>query len=273
MQENIQELINQIPEIVTIYGLKILLALVVFLVGKSIAGWLAKMLSKGLSFRGVDSTVTTFVTNLAYYAMYTSVVVAALGQLGVQTASIVVIIGAAGLAIGFALQGSLANFAAGVLLILFRPLKVGDFVEAGGVAGVVKEISIFSTTMLTGDNKTIIVSNGSILNNNITNYSTQTERRIDLVIGVAYSSSLDQVKRELQSVVAADERVLKDKEVTIGVAALADSSVNFVVRPWVKSGDYWPTHFALLENIKKRFDEVGIEIPFPQMSVHLAKND
>ncbi len=273
MQENIQNLINQIPELVATYGLKVLLALVVFYIGKSIAGWISKAIGKALSFRGIDSTVALFVKNLAYYAMYTMAVIAALGQLGVQTASFVAIIGAAGLAVGFALQGSLANFAAGVLLIMFRPFKAGDFVEAGGAAGVIKEISIFSTTMLTGDNKTIIISNGSIMGSNIINYSTQAERRIDLVIGVGYSADLDLVKKELTAIVQADERVLKEKDVTIGVAELADSSVNLVVRPWVKSGDYWPTHFALLENIKKRFDEVGIEIPFPQMSVHVDKVD
>lgn len=271
MQENIQELINQIPELVATYGMKILLALVVFYVGKAVAGWIAKMLSKTMAFKGVDKTVATFVKNIAYYAMYTMVIIAALGQLGVQTASFVAIIGAAGLAVGFALQGSLANFAAGVLLILFRPFKAGDFVEAAGTSGIIKEISIFSTTLLSGDNKTIIVSNGAIMGSTITNYSTQSQRRIDLVIGVAYSSNLDTVKQELKSIVEADERVLKDKDVTIGVAELADSSVNFVVRPWVESGDYWPTKFALLETIKKRFDEVGIEIPFPQMDIHMDK--
>lgn len=272
MEENIQNLVDQIPALVATYGLKVLMALIVFIIGKAIAGWVARVLGKTLSFRGIDSTVANFVKNLAYYAMYTMVVVAALGQLGVQTASFVAIIGAAGLAIGFALQGSLANFAAGVLLILFRPFKAGDYVEAGGTAGVIKEVSIFSTTMLTPDNKTIIVSNGNIMGNNIINYSTQSERRIDLVIGVAYSSNLDQVKQELLAVVQADERVLKDKDLTIGLAELGASSVDFVVRPWVNSGDYWPVKFALLENIKKRFDEVGIEIPFPQMDVHVAKD-
>ena len=197
--------------------------------------------------------------------------VAALGQLGIKTASFVAILGAAGLAIGFALQGSLSNFAAGVLLIIFRPFKAGDFVEAAGASGVVREVSIFTTTLTTGDNKTVIVANGSIFDSNIVNYSTQPERRIDLVVGVGYGANLDQVKTELMTIVQADDRVLKNKEVTIGVSELADSSVNLVVRPWVKTGDYWPTNFALLENIKKRFDEVGIEIPFPQMDVHMTK--
>ena len=271
MEENIQELLNKAPELVATYGLKILLAIVVFFIGKMIAKSLANLISKAMSAKGVDPTVANFVRSICYYAMFTMVVIAALGQLGVQTASFVAIIGAAGLAVGFALQGSLANFAAGVLLIMFRPFKAGDFVEAGGASGVVKEVSIFTTTMTSGDNKTIIIANGSVLGGNIVNYSTQPERRIDLVIGVGYGANLDQVRKELISVVEADERVLKDKDVTIGVAELADSSVNFVCRPWVKTSDYWPTHFALLENIKKRFDEVGIEIPFPQMDVHLDK--
>lgn len=271
MEENIQTMLEKAPEIVTTYGFKLLMAIVVFYVGKFIAKKLANFLGKTLAARGIDTTVTTFVQNLAYYGMFAMVMVAALGQLGIKTASFVAILGAAGLAIGFALQGSLSNFAAGVLLIIFRPFKAGDFVEAAGASGVVREVSIFTTTLTTGDNKTVIVANGSIFDSNIVNYSTQPERRIDLVVGVGYGANLDQVKTELMTIVQADDRVLKNKEVTIGVSELADSSVNLVVRPWVKTGDYWPTNFALLENIKKRFDEVGIEIPFPQMDVHMTK--
>lgn len=271
MEENIQELIDKAPELLMIYGMKVVMAAVVFVVGKVIAAWIAKALAKGMSMRGVEPTVASFVKNIVYYAMYAVVIIAALGQLGVQTASFVAVVAAAGLAIGLALQGSLANFAAGVLLILFRPFKSGDYVEAGGTAGIVREISIFSTTMLTPDNKTVIVSNGSIMGGTIVNYSTQDERRLDLVIGVSYSSNLDLVKQELTSIVQADERVLKDKDVTIAVAELANSSINFVCRPWVRTSDYWPVKFDLLEKIKKRFDEVGVEIPFPQMDVHLHK--
>lgn len=271
MQENIEELIAQAPEFVATYGLKIVMAIVVYYVGKTIAGWLANMISKAMNARGVDKTVASFVKNLAYYAMFTMVIVAALGQLGVQTASFVAIIGAAGLAVGFALQGSLANFAAGVLLILFRPFKAGDFIQAGGTSGVVKDISIFTTTLMSPDNVTIIVANGAIFGGNIHNFSTAAERRVDLVVGVSYNANIDQVKKELEAIVNADERILKDKGVTIAVSELADSSVNFVVRPWVLSADYWPTKFDLTERIKKRFDEVGIEIPFPQMDVHMHK--
>lgn len=270
MQENIQEMIDQVPTLMATYGLKILLAVVVFFVGKWLAQWIAKMLCKGLTYRGVDGAVAAFFRQISYYGLLIVVMVAALGQLGIQTASFVAVIGAAGLAIGLALQGSLSNFAAGVLLIMFRPFRAGDYIEAAGTAGVVKEISIFSTTLMTPDNKTITVPNGGILGDNIINYSLQTERRVDLEIGVSYKSDLDLVKRELLALAKADERVLKEKEITVGVIALADSSINFVLRPWVKTADFWPVRFSLLENVKKRFDEVGIEIPFPQMDVHIS---
>lgn len=271
MEENIREMIDQAPEFIATYGLKIIMAILVYYIGKYAAHWISGFLGRTMSKRGIDSTVSNFIKNLVYYGMYTIVIVAALGQLGVQTASFVAIIGAAGLAIGFALQGSLANFAAGVLLILFRPFKAGDYIEAGGTAGVVKDVSIFTTTLMSPDNVTIIVANGSIFSGNIHNYSTAPDRRVDLVVGVSYSADLDKVKSELQSLVEADERILKDKAVTIAVAELADSSVNLVVRPWVASSNYWPVKFDLTEKIKKRFDEVGIEIPFPQMDVHLDK--
>lgn len=273
MEENIRTMLDRAPELVVIYGTKVLMAVVVFVVGKFLVTWVAKALARGMALKGVDPAVASFVKNIAYYAMYVVVIIAALGQLGVQTAAFVAIVGAAGLAIGFALQGSLGNFAAGVLLILFRPFKAGDYVEAAGTAGVIRDISIFSTTMITPCNKTVIVSNGAVMGNNITNYSTESERRLDLIIGVSYSSNLDLVKQELMNIVQADERVLKDKDVTIGVAELADSSINLVCRPWVRTSDYWPLKFSLLENIKKRFDAVGIEIPFPQVDAHIHKED
>lgn len=271
MQEKFQSIIDRIPELATLYGLKILLALAVFFIGKWLAQTISRLLCKGLEYRGVDGAVSSFFRQISYYGLLIVVTVAALGQLGVQTASFIAVIGAAGLAIGLALQGSLANLAAGVLLILFRPFRAGDYIEAAGTAGVVKEISIFSTTFVTPDNKTITVPNGGILGDNITNYSLQTERRVDLEIGVSYSSDIDLVKRELLAVAQADERVLKDKEITVGIITFADSSVNFVLRPWVRTADFWPVRFSLMENIKKRFDEVGIEIPFPQMDVHVQK--
>ncbi|MCM5670961.1 mechanosensitive ion channel [Pseudomonas aeruginosa] len=271
MQENFQAIIDQIPELTALYGMKILLALAVFFIGKWLAQTISRVISKGLEYRGVDGAVSSFFRQISYYGLLIVVAVAALGQLGVQTASFIAVIGAAGLAIGLALQGSLANFAAGVLLILFRPFRAGDYIEAAGTAGVVKEISIFSSTFVTPDNKTITVPNGGILDGNIVNYSLQAERRIDLEIGVSYGSDIEVVKRELLAVTREDERVLKDKDVTVGIMTFADSSINFVVRPWVRTADFWPVRFALMEAIKKRFDETGIEIPFPQMDVHVQK--
>ncbi len=271
MEENIQQMIDQAPAFVATYGLKIVAAILIYIIGKMFAQWLSGFLGSTLEKRGVDGTVSRFLKNLAFYGLLTMVVVAALGQLGLQTASFVAIIGAAGLAIGFALQGSLANFAAGVLLITFRPFKAGDYVEAGGTAGVVKDVSIFTTTLMSPDNVTIIVANGAIFGSNIHNYSTAPDRRVDLVVRVSYKSDIDQVKRELRALAEADDRVLKDKPVTIAVMELADSSMKFVFRPWVASSNYWPVKFDLTEAVKKRFDEVGIEIPLPQMDLRLDK--
>ena len=271
MQENVEQLVAKLPEIVTTYGVKVLLAIAVFIIGKWIAKSLAGLLEKGMAAKGVDSTVGSFTKNIIYYCLFTLVVIAALGQLGIQTASFVAIIGAAGLAVGFALQGSLANFASGVLLILFRPFKIGDFVEAGGAAGVVQEISIFSTVMKTPDNKTIITSNSAVMGGNIVNYSTESERRVDFTVGVSYSADLDKVRDELNAIVADESRIIVDRGITIAVGELADSSVNFVFRVWTKTEDYWGVFFDINEQVKKRFDKAGIEIPFPQMDVHLDK--
>jgi small conductance mechanosensitive channel len=272
MNENIEELLQRAPEVIVTYGVKILLAFAVYIIGKWVARGISGLLEKGMKARNVDATIVSFTKNIVYYAMFTMVIIAALGQLGVQTASFVAIIGAAGLAIGFALQGSLANFAAGVLLILFRPFKLGDFVEAGGAAGVVKEVSIFSTILTTGDNKTVTISNSAVMGGNITNFSTQPERRVDFTVGVSYGADLDLVRKELTAIAKSDDRVIVDKGVTIGLAELADSSVNFAFRIWTKTENYWPLFFDTNEKIKKRFDEVGIEIPFPQMDVHVAKD-
>jgi len=269
MEKYIQDLMQNAPELFTTYGLKVVLAIAVYIVGKWVAKLIVTVLLKGMNARNVDPTIAGFVKNIVYYVILVMVIIAALGQLGVQTASFVAIIGAAGLAVGFALQGSLSNFASGVMLIAFRPFKVGDFVEAGGAAGVIKELSIFSTIMTTGDNKVIIIANSSITGGNIVNYSTQAERRVDFTVGVGYGADLSAVRKELEALAAADERVIQDKGITIGVSELADSSVNFVYRVWVKSADYWGVYFDMNERIKNRFDEVGIEIPFPQMDVHV----
>ena len=217
----------------------------------------------------VDKILQTFVGNLIYWTLMVFVIIAAINQIGIQTTSLIAIMGAAGLAVGLALQGSLSNFAAGVLIVIFRPYRVGDFVEAAGIAGAVEQVQILTTILKTPDNKQIIVPNSQIMDSIITNYSANDTRRVDMTIGVSYDDDLDKVRRTIQELVAADDRILKDPECTIAVAALADSSVNFSVRPWVKTADYWAVHFDLTEAIKKRFDEDGISFPFPQQDVHL----
>lgn len=269
---NIDQIMDQLPSLIITYGTQLVMAIVIFLIGKWVAKAVSNAVVKGMNKKDVDRTISSFIGNLIYCGLFAFVIIAALGQLGIQTASFVAIIGAAGLTVGFALQGSLSNFASGVLLILFRPIRSGDFVEAAGEAAVVDQIGIFSTTMKTGDNKVIIVPNSNIMGSNITNYSLEATRRIDLVIGIGYDADIRKAKEVLEDIINKEERVLKEPGTIIGVAELADSSVNFVVRPWVNSGDYWPTKFALLETIKIRFDAENISIPFPQMDIHLQKD-
>ncbi|VUD69095.1 Small-conductance mechanosensitive channel [Thalassocella blandensis] len=271
VEEGLNKILQQAPEFAMTYGVKLIVAIAIFVIGKWIATLITKYLLKMMVSRNVDLTISKFTCNILYYAMVTVIVIAALGQIGVQTASFVAVVGAAGLAIGFALQGSLSNFAAGVMLILFKPFRAGDFVEAGGTSGTVHEITIFTTVLKTPDNKTVIVSNSDVLGNNITNYSTEANRRVDFTVGVSYDASIDAVKTELQAIAEEESRRLEDKDVTIAVAELADSSVNFVLRLWVKKEDYWGVFFDTNEKIKKRFDEKGIGIPYPQMDVHVVK--
>ncbi|GAB4258396.1 MAG: small-conductance mechanosensitive channel MscS [Deferrisomatales bacterium] len=251
------------------YGLRVVGAIVIFVVGRWVAKGLAKLLRRILAARKVEDTLVGFAASLTYGALLTFVVIAALGKLGIQTASFVAVIGAAGLAVGFALQGSLANFAAGVLLIVFRPFKAGDVVEAAGVTGVVEEVDIFTTRLRTADNKTVIVPNGKVAGDTIVNYSAKGTRRVDMVFGVGYSDDLQKVKDVIWEALRADERILHDPAPTVGLVELADSSVNFAVRPWVKSEHYWDVFFDLNEQLKARFDEAGIHIPFPQRDVHV----
>jgi small conductance mechanosensitive channel len=220
----------------------------------------------------IDATLISFVGNLLYVILLIFVILAALSQLGIQTTSLIAIIGAAGLAVGLALQGSLANFAAGILMIIFRPFKVGDFIEGAGVSGVVEEIQIFTTKLKTLDNKIVIIPNAKLTDDNIINYSAKEIRRVDLVFGVSYSDDIDKVRKVILDVLSKDERILKDPKATVGVIELADSSVNFAVRPWVNTPDYWNAYFDITENIKKAFDSQNISIPFPQQDVHLYKD-
>ena len=250
-------------------GINVVSAIVIFFVGKWIVNIIVKGLMKAMQKGDMDITLRRFVSNLARMLLMLFVIIAAIHQLGIQTASLIALLGAAGLAVGLALQGSLSNFAAGVLIVLFRPYKVGDWIEGGGVSGAVEEVQILTTVLKTGDNKRVIIPNSQIMGTTITNYSANETRRVDLVVGVSYSDDLDKVRKELESLVAADDRVLADPPVTIAVSELADSSVNFVVRPWVKTADYWGVYFDLTEAVKKRFDEVGISIPFPQQDVYI----
>lgn len=271
--ENIQNWLADNQSMLLDFGIKLLVALAIIFIGKMVAKMIRTGVVKVMRHKGMDDAIISFVSSLLYGMMFFIVIVAAVSHLGFNTSSLVAVVGAAGLAIGLALQGSLSNFASGVLLIVFKPFKSGDFIEVAGVAGVVEEILIFSTQLKTGDNKTVIIPNGAITGGTITNYSTKPTRRIDLIIGVSYDADLAKTKALLLDIVSADERVLKDQAVTVGVSELADSSVNFVVRPWVKSSDYWPTYFDLMQNIKTELDNAGIEIPFPQVSIHMNKEE
>jgi len=251
------------------FGINVITAIAIFYVGRIVVRLLMRGLRKVMQAQEIDKTLESFVCNLASMVLLTFVIIASVSALGIQTTSFIAVIGAAGLAVGLALQGSLSNFASGVLIVMFRPYKVGDWVEAAGVAGTIVEVQILTTVFKTGDNKSIIVPNGQVMNSVITNYSANDQRRVDMVVGVSYDDDLDKVRATLEDLIAADDRILDDPACTIAVAELADSSVNFVVRPWVKSGDYWGVKFDLTEAIKKRFDKEDIAFPFPQQDVHL----
>ncbi len=257
---------------ITIYGLNVLAAFAILILGSWIAKTIAMTAQKFFRRQKVDETLVSFSKNLIQYSLMTFVLLAALGRLGVQTASFVAVIGAAGLAVGLALQGSLSNFAAGFLIILFRPFRVGDVILTNGVTGKVEEIHIFNTEFLLADGVRVFVPNSQITGNTIHNYTVLGRRRIDLTIGASYGDDLQKVKKVLTEVVTSDPRVLKDPAPTIAVGALADSSVNFVVRPWVSVADYWDVYFHLTEKIKEAFDKNGISIPFPQREVHVFQH-
>ncbi len=246
-------------------------ALVIFIFGRLIANALVKLLEKLLVRAEIDEILIKFITSIIKAILLLFIIIAALDQLGVDTTSLIALLGAAGLAVGLALQNSLQNFAAGVMLIVFRPFKSGDFIQAGGTTGVVEAISIFSTILITADNREVIIPNSSIYSGPITNYSAHSIRRIDMVFGIGYEDDIKMAKETLQRILRADKRVLNDPEPLIAVAELADSSVNFNVRPWVRSGDYWDVKYELTEKIKITFDESGISIPYPQMDLHIDK--
>ncbi len=254
-------------------GLKVLGALVIFWVGSLLAGRVRSGMKSVMGRRQMDAGLAGFVSSLAYFAIIAFTVIAVVGQFGVQTASFIALLGAAGFAVGMALQGTLANFASGVMILLFKPFKAGDFIAAAGVKGVVKEIQIFSTTLATPDNIRITVPNGAVFGGTIQNFNGYETRRVDMTMGIGYVADINHAMEIIRGLLHADGRVLKDPEATVAVAELADSSVNIVVRPWTNSGDYWGVYFDFHKNCKEAFDKAGIEIPFPQTVVHLQKKD
>jgi small conductance mechanosensitive channel len=251
------------------WAIRLGVALAIFIIGKWVARIITRAVQRVMGKAGMDAMLAKFLGNILYAVLLVAVIIAAVDQLGVNTTSLLAVFGAAGLAVGLALQNSLSNFSAGVMLIIFRPFKVGDFIEAAGVSGVVEEVQIFNTLLKTPDNREIIVPNGQIYSGTITNFSARDTRRIDLVFGIGYEDDIKKAKQLIEQIVTADDRILTDPAPAIALGELADSSVNINVRPWVKSGDYWPVRADLLENVKAAFDANGISIPFPQRDVHM----
>jgi len=266
-----EAIISKVQELVSTFGIKVVTALLILLIGRWVAKFLRNLTGNMMAKGNLDATLVKFVGNLVYFALLAFVVLAALGQVGIQTTSFIAVIGAAGLAVGLALQGSLANFAAGVLLVIFRPFKVGDYIEGAGVGGVVEEIHIFSTLLGTLDNKAIIVPNAKLTGDNITNYTMKEKRRIDLVFSVSYGEEIEKVKRVIVGVLGSDARILKDPSPTVAVQGIEGGSVTFAVRPWIRTDNYWDVYFATNENMKKQFDAEGIRIPVPRRDVHLLQ--
>ena len=253
------------------WGINLVLALAILILGRWLVRPVVSMITRLLRRSKLDPMLVAFAGSIVHALLLLLVIIAALDRLGVDTTSLVALIGAAGLAVGLALQGSLQNFAAGVMLVVFRPFKVGDFIEAAGVAGTVETIGIFTTTLRTPDNRDIVVPNGQLYSGTITNNSARDTRRIDLVFGIGYGDDLDKARQVLQGIVDADARILKEPAPVIAVAELAASSVDLAVRPWVQASDYGAVRFDLLEGVKRAFDANGISIPYPQTDVHLHR--
>lgn len=254
-------------------GTKVIVAILIYIIGKWIARKIVAVVNKIMTMREVDITLRSFLTAILSTILSFVVVLAVLSQLGVNVTSLLALFGAAGLAVGLAAKDSLSNFASGIMLILFKPFKSGDFVEAGGVAGVAETITVFNTIFRSGDNKEIIVPNSQIYAGTITNYSARATRRVDMTIGIGYDDDMKKARDLIWQVLNADERILKDPEAVVAVGELGDSSVNFVVRPWVKSADFWGVKWDFLENIKNTFDANGVSIPYPQQDVHMHQTE
>ncbi|KLD96268.1 mechanosensitive ion channel family protein [Aliarcobacter butzleri] len=260
---------NNIVEVIASHVFSFIVALLIFFIGKWIVNKIVTILGKVLrKINGIDETLVRFLENIVYYALLTVVIIAALNKLGIATTSFLAILGAAGLAIGLALKDSLGNFASGVMIVIFKPFKVGDSVVAGGVTGTVTEVTIFNTVFLTADNQKIIVPNSSITGGSITNVNANDTRRVDIIVGISYEDNIKHAKEVLANIINENSKVLKDKSVGINVTELADSSVNITINVWVKSSDFASTKAELLESIKTTFDEVGITIPYPKQEVY-----
>jgi len=272
MEINLSNLVVKVYELLTVYGLRVIAAVIIFIVGRWVALGVAKLIKRIMLKSKVDETLVSFVRNLCYIALLAFVVIAALNQLGIQTASFIAVLGAAGLAIGLALQGSLGNFAAGVLMIIFKPFKVGDFIEGAGTAGIVEKVEIFTTQLKTPDNKTVIVPNAKLTGDNITNFTVKGTRRVDFVFGIGYGDDIDKARGIIKEIIDKDERVMKEPEPMIVVSELADSSVNLTVRAWTAASDYWSFYFDTVEDVKKQFDAQDVSIPFPQRDVHVYEH-
>ncbi|MEL6553649.1 MAG: mechanosensitive ion channel domain-containing protein [Cyanobacteria bacterium J06621_11] len=265
-------LVGAQPIVLALMG-RAVIAIALFFVGRTVARLAKRLVKKAMNKAQIDPTLTIFASNISFYAIMAFVILAVLGQVGIETTSLVAAIGAAGLAIGLALQGSLTNFAAGIIIIIFRPFLVGDWVEVDGYSGYILEIELLTTTLKTIDNRTVVIPNGKITEGDLVNYSTQGMLRLDLVVGVDYSTDIDRVKAIFMDVLTANSRVLSDPAPSVGLLEMADSSLNFAVRPWVNPKDYLPLSLSIKEDIKKRLDKEGINIPFPQRDIHIVQAD
>ncbi len=266
-----EEIVQKITDLGVPFILNLVAAIIIYLVGKWLANTAAKLIRKMMEAAKTDKALIGFSANLVKYAILIFAIMAAIGRLGVQTTSFIAVLGAAGLAVGMALQGTLSNFAAGVMILLFRPFKIGDFIDAGGTMGSVKEIQIFNTILAHPDNRKIIMPNSQITGGIITNFSAIEQRRVDMVFGVSYDDDLKTAKQVLTDLVNADERILKDPAPVIAVSELGDSSVNIICRPWVKPADYWAVYWSMQEKAKVELEKAGCSIPFPQRDVHVIK--
>ncbi|MCW8850028.1 MAG: mechanosensitive ion channel [Melioribacteraceae bacterium] len=264
--------LKMLQDYVSIYGIKILSALAILVIGLWIAKLVTRHFSKTLTKKEFDPTLTKFLTTFVRIVLTTIVIIAAIDETGFGTISFVAILGSAGLAIGLALQGSLSNFASGVMLVIFRPIKVGDYIEGGGVKGTVEEIGIFVTILTSPDNKVIFVPNSKMTSDSIVNYNVKDTRRVDMIFGIGYKEDINKARQTINEVIKSNPKILKDPEPKIVVSELGESSVNFAVRPWCKTADYWEVYFGVTEAIKMKFDEQNIEIPFPQRDVHIHQN-